>query len=207
MNCAPQHQQQAGRDQGSEWGGLCTPTCILTQVVKKHRLHCITLTLLFWITFTILYFHYGVLNLDQSAIRLNLYFYKISLNVFLHESQTHRIEGGSYKSQIPLDKNKRHTYLGLFRHRKQLEGYRTKCLLQLLPGRDKAAKKGADFLFHLILCFCFSAGAQSASSPSGPAQRSPTPWAPALRRAPLGAAVLSPPHTPVSDSLHSFHST
>lgn len=93
MNCAPQHQQQAGRDQGAVVGGCAPPTCILTQVVKKHRLHCITLTLLFWITFTILYFHYGVLNLDQSAIRLNLYFYKISLNVFLHESQTHRIEG------------------------------------------------------------------------------------------------------------------
>ena len=82
---------------GSGRGGLCTPHRVYSQVVKKHRLHCIISTLLFWLTFIILYSHHGVLNLDQSAIRLNLYFYGISLNAFLHESQTHRIEGDVIK--------------------------------------------------------------------------------------------------------------
>ena len=75
--------------------GVCAPptVCTHTRSAKQHRLRRIISMLLFWTAFTVLYFNCGVLNLDQSAIRLNLYFYGISLNDFLHELQTHRIEG------------------------------------------------------------------------------------------------------------------
>lgn len=91
----------------------------------------------------------------HSVPTQHLYFYRISLGVFLHESCMFIIEGDVSRSQMHLGKSEMHMYLGLLKHTNLLEGYRIKCFLLLPLGRQEEGKGRGRLDFTQFCTFAF----------------------------------------------------